>query len=132
MAIRKFTRHLFEGSPLTLFGDGSSRRDYTFIDDIVEGVAGALGAPPGYRVYNLGGSATISLAELVAHLERLTGLTADRRHVPDQEGDVPVTFADVARARREIGYEPRVPIAEGLARFVEWYRQEGAPGAKGR
>jgi UDP-glucuronate 4-epimerase len=129
MAIRKFTRHLLEGAPLTLFGDGSSRRDYTYIDDIVDGVVGALSAPPGYRVYNLGGSATTSLSELVEHLERLTGRRADRRSAPDQEGDVPVTYADVSLARRDLGYEPRVPIAEGLARFVEWYRREGPPPA---
>jgi UDP-glucuronate 4-epimerase len=123
MAIHKFTHRIFEGKEIGLYGDGSSRRDYTYIDDIVSGVLGALSASPGYRVYNLGESETISLSELVDLLERACGRSAVRRHLPFQQGDVPVTFADISRARAEIGYAPRTPIAKGVERFVAWYRE---------
>lgn len=122
MAIHKFTRHLLEGEAIEFYGDGSTLRDYTYVDDIVDGVIGALGAPPGHRVYNLGESATISLADLVALLEEATGVRAilDRR--PLQPGDVPRTFADISRARAEIGYDPKTPVALGVRKFVDWYR----------
>jgi UDP-glucuronate 4-epimerase len=126
MAIHKFTRRLLEGRELEIYGDGTTRRDYTYIDDIVGGVLGALSAPHGYRVYNLGESATISLNDLVALLERATGLRAKRKALPLQPGDVPVTFADISRARAEIGYDPKTPIEEGINRFVRWYRDREA------
>jgi UDP-glucuronate 4-epimerase len=131
MAIRKFTRRILEGKEIDLYGDGSSRRDYTYIDDIVSGVLGAMGAPPGYRVYNLGESATISLADLVSLLEKACGRPAARRFQPTQPGDVPVTYADISRARAEIGYDPRTPIERGVALFVDWYRKQAAAGAAG-
>ncbi len=120
MAIRKFTRRIFEGKEIDIYGDGSSRRDYTFIDDIVSGVLGALNAPPGY----LGESSTISLADLVSLLEKACGRPALRRFAPPQPGDVPLTFADVSRAKAEIGYDPHTPIEEGIVRFVEWFRRQ--------
>ncbi len=123
MAIHKFTRLIFQGKEIGLFGDGSTRRDYTYIDDIVGGVLGALAAPPGHRIYNLGESATISLADLVSLLERTIGLPAKRKHLPLQPGDVPVTYADISRARAEIGYDPKTPVAEGLAKFIAWFRE---------
>ena len=124
MAIHKFTRRIFEGKEIDVYGDGSSRRDYTYIDDIVSGVLGSMSAPPGYRVYNLGESATISLSDLVALLEKACGRTASRRNQPLQPGDVPVTFADISRAKAEIGYDPRTPIEQGVRRFVDWYRRQ--------
>ncbi len=124
MAICKFTRQILEGTEIDLYGDGSSRRDYTYIDDIVSGVLGALDAPSGYRVYNLGESATISLSDLVALLEKACGRPAFRRQRPPQPGDVPITYADISRARKEIGYDPRTPIDQGVARFVDWYRRQ--------
>jgi len=124
MAIHKFTRLLFEGKEIGVYGDGSSRRDYTYIDDVVRGVLGALNAPPGYRIYNLGESATISLSDLITLLERATGRKANRRFLPLQPGDVPVTYADITRSRAEIGYDPKVPVAEGVERFVRWYRKD--------
>ncbi|MGE5247428.1 MAG: NAD-dependent epimerase/dehydratase family protein [Verrucomicrobiota bacterium] len=124
MAICKFTRQILEGTEIDLYGDGSSRRDYTYIDDIVSGVIRALDAPPGYRVYNLGESATISLSDLVALLEKACGRPAFRRQRPPQPGDVPITYADISRARKEIGYDPRTPIDQGVARFVDWYRRQ--------
>ena len=124
MAIHKFTRRIMEGKEIDLYGDGSSLRDYTYIEDIVSGVLGALTAPPGYRVYNLGESATISLSDLVALIEKACGKAAVRRYKPPQPGDVPVTYADISRARKEIGYDPRSSIEHGISRFVEWYRRE--------
>jgi UDP-glucuronate 4-epimerase len=123
MAIRKFTRCLFEGRALDLYGDGSSRRDYTYIDDIVSGVVKSLDAPPGYRVYNLGESVTISLSGLAELLERATGIRGKRNFLPPQAGDVPVTFADISRARSEIGYDPRTSMEDGIRKFVGWYRE---------
>jgi len=131
MAIHKFTRRILGGKEIDLYGDGSSRRDYTYIDDIVSGVLGALNAPPGYRVYNLGESATISLADLVALIEVACGKAAVRRFKPPQPGDVPVTCADISRARKEIGYDPRTPIERGVALFVDWYRKQAAAEAGG-
>lgn len=124
MAIHKFTRRILEGKEIDLYGDGTSRRDYTYIDDIVSGVLGAMDAPPGYRVYNLGESATISLSALVGLIEKACGKPAVQRFRPSQPGDVPVTYADITRARTEIGYDPRIPIGRGVSRFVEWYRRQ--------
>ncbi len=124
MAIHKFTRRILEGREIDVYGDGSSRRDYTYIDDIVSGVLGSMNAPDGYRVYNLGESATISLSDLVALLEKACGRTASRRTRPLQPGDVPVTCADISRAKAEIGFDPRTPIERGVERFVEWYRRQ--------
>lgn len=124
MAIHKFTRRILDGKEIDLYGDGSSRRDYTYIEDTVSGVLGALTAPPGYRVYNLGGADTISLLELVAVIAKACGKQALPRFRPPQPGDVPVTHADISRARREIGYDPRTPIGSGVSIFVEWYRRE--------
>jgi len=124
MAIHKFTRRILGGKEIDLYGDGSSRRDYTYIEDIVSGVLGALGAPPGYRVYNLGESATIALSDLVALIEKACGKSAACRYTPPQPGDVPVTYADISRARAEIGYDPRTPIGAGVSRFVDWYLRE--------
>ena len=126
MAIHKFTRCLLAGREVELYGDGTTRRDYTYIDDIVSGVLGSLSAPSGYRVYNLGESDTLSLADLVALLERATGVRAKRKVLPPQPGDVPVTFADISRARAEIGYDPKTPVEEGVKRFVRWYRDMAA------
>jgi UDP-glucuronate 4-epimerase len=122
MAIHKFTRLIFEGREIELYGDGSARRDYTYVDDVVDGVIGSLGAPPGHRVYNLGESATTSLSELVTLIERAAGIPAKRKYGPLQPGDVPVTFADISRARAEIGYAPATKVPEGIAKFVDWYR----------
>lgn len=126
MAIHKFTRRILEGKEIDLYGDGSSRRDYTYIEDVVSGVLGALTAPPVYRVYNLGGSDTITLSDLVVLIEKACGKAAVLRHKPPQPGDVPVTYADISRARKEIGYDPRTPIARGVALFVDWYRRQAA------
>jgi UDP-glucuronate 4-epimerase len=131
MAIHKFTRRILEGKAIDLYGDGSSRRDYTYIEDVVSGVLGALNAPPGYRVYNLGESDTITLSDLVVLIEKACGKAAVLRIEPPQPGDVPVTYADISRAREEIGYDPRTPIGRGVALFVDWYRKQAAAEAGG-
>jgi UDP-glucuronate 4-epimerase len=123
MAIHLFTRALLEGRPITVYGDGSSARDYTYIDDVLQGVVSALDRIQGYRIYNLGESNPVTLAVLVALLEKHTGRRATVQREPDQPGDVPVTYAEVSRARAELGYDPRVDIDEGIRRFVAWYRE---------
>jgi UDP-glucuronate 4-epimerase len=124
MAIARFIRCLEEGRPVPFFGDGGSRRDYTYIDDIADGVEAALMLPASFEIINLGGAHPVTLSDLVAAVEKATGRTAvlDRR--PDQPGDVPATYADVTKAERLLGFKARVSLEEGLRRSVEWYRKE--------
>jgi UDP-glucuronate 4-epimerase len=124
MAIARFIRCLEEGRPVPFFGDGGSRRDYTYIDDIADGVEAALMLPASFEIINLGGAHPVTLSDLVAAVEKATGKTAvlDRR--PDQPGDVPATYADVTKAERLLGFKARVSLEEGLRRSVEWYRKE--------
>ena len=119
MAIAKFVAAIAAGSPITLFGDGSSRRDYTFIDDIVTGTVAAIErvTPGAYEIYNLGGTGTISLAELVQTIERVVGKQAIIVRQPDQPGDVPITYANIDRARAALGYEPTTPPELGIERY---------------
>lgn len=123
MAIHKFVRAVAAGDEITLFGDGSSRRDYTFVADVVAAtVAACERVEPGrFQPYNIGGEKTTSLAELVALIEEVVGKPARIRRLPPQPGDVPLTFADIDRARRDLSYQPTTPLAEGLARFWRWY-----------
>lgn len=125
LAIATFMRRMRKGQPITLFGDGSTSRDYTFIDDIIEGVLRAADRIEqsdcdNYRIWNLGGSAPITLAHLVAAIERVSGLRAVIERKPPQPGDVERTFADLSRSRSELGFEPRTPLAEGLVRQWAW------------
>jgi UDP-glucuronate 4-epimerase len=126
MAISLFTQRIEDGVPIQFHGDGESSRDYTYIDDCVKGVLAAIDRTvrtPGYRIYNLGCSSTTSLAELVAQIERALGKKAKLDRVPDQPGDVPLTYASIDRARAELGYEPSTPVSEGIPKFVEWFRR---------
>src|SRR5215208_898623 len=126
LAIHKFARLISEGRPIPVFGDGTTRRDYTFVEDIVAGVRAAMDYEASdYEVVNLGGSRTVSLSELIALLERELGQRAVIDRQPPQPGDVPQTYADVSKARRLLGYDPRTPIEEGIRRFVEWFKEEG-------
>ena len=122
MAIHKFMRLIDSGRPVPVFGDGSSRRDYTYISDIVEGVVRAVAAPRPYEILNIGGSQTTELRELVAKIEKALRKKAQIQTMPSQAGDVPLTCADVGKAKRLLGYEPRTTIDEGLKKFVEWHR----------
>jgi UDP-glucuronate 4-epimerase len=125
LAIHKFTRLIDAGTPIPVFGDGSTSRDYTFVDDIVAGILASLDRCDRYRVYNIGGSSPVTLSELIAAIETAVGKKAiiDRR--PAQLGDVERTFADLTRAKAELGYEPRTSLAEGLSKFVAWFREYG-------
>ena len=123
LAIHKFARLISAGEPIPVFGDGTTRRDYTYVDDIVAGVRAAMDYEASdYEVVNLGGSRTVELRELIALLEKELGKKAVIDRQPPQPGDVPQTFADVSKARRLLGYDPRTPIEEGIRRFVEWYK----------
>jgi len=124
MAIHKFVDAVHRGKPIPFYGDGSTRRDYTYVDDIVDGVLRALDRCEGYEIYNLGESATTSLSELVALIAEATGLEPALDRQPMQPGDVLVTYADVSKARARLGYDPRTSVREGLERFVRWYRGE--------
>jgi UDP-glucuronate 4-epimerase len=126
MAIHKFARLIQNGTPVPFFGDGSSARDYTFIDDIIDGVVAAIDhcGDGKHRVYNLGGSRTTTLRRLIELLEAALGKRAILDQQPDQPGDVPITFADVTQAGRDLCYAPRVPIEDGIARFCEWLRAQ--------
>jgi UDP-glucuronate 4-epimerase len=122
-AIHKSTDLIARGERVPLSGDGSTRRDYTFVDDIVDGIVAARDLQPGFEIFNLGGAETTSLADLVRWIAEELGVEAKIDRLPEQPGDVPITYADVAKARRLLGYSPKVPIREGLRRFVRWYRE---------
>jgi len=108
---------------IPVFGDGSSRRDYTYIDDIVSGIRAAMEYDrTAYEVINLGNNQTISLREMIAGLEQALGISATIEWLPDQPGDVPQTWANIDKARALLGYQPRTTYAEGVQRFVEWLR----------
>jgi len=123
MAIHAFVRKVLAGEPLPFFGDGTTRRDYTYVDDIVDGVVRAIDRCAGYEIYNLGESATTSLAELVEMIGDVCGEEVRLDRQPLQPGDVLVTYADVAKARARLGYAPGIGVREGLERFVAWYRE---------
>jgi UDP-glucuronate 4-epimerase len=123
MAIAKFTDLIARGRAVPLYGTGQSRRDYTYIDDIVDGVVAALDLAPKFEVFNLGGSQTTALIDLVHWIAGELDVEPRLELLPEQPGDVPITFADVTKAREMLGYEPQVPIREGLRRYVAWYRE---------
>jgi UDP-glucuronate 4-epimerase len=125
LAIAKFARLLREGQPLPFFGDGRSARDYTFVADIVAGVLAAGDrAWPTFEAVNLGGSHPVTLTELVAALEKASGVKAQLDRKPDQPGDVPLTCADPRKARALLGWEPKISLEEGLRRYVAWARDQ--------
>ena len=123
MAIHKFTDLLWAGKPVPMYGDGSSRRDYTYVDDIVDGLVATLDLAPGFEILNLGGADTTSLSDLVHWLAEELAVEPRIDYLPAQPGDVPITYADVSKAARLLGYSPKVPIREGLRRFVSWFRE---------
>src|SRR6266545_3668927 len=123
MAIHKFTDLLWNGKPVPMYGDGSSRRDYTYVDDIVDGLVATLELAPGFEILNLGGADTTSLEDLVHWIAEELAVEPRIDYLPAQPGDVPITYADVSKAARLLGYAPKVPIREGLRRFVAWYRE---------
>ena len=131
LAIHSFTRRIHFGKPIDQFGDGTTRRDYTYIDDIIQGTMAALkydGAL--FDVFNLGESETIQLSDLIAAIESALGKKATINHLPEQPGDVPLTCADISKARRLLGYDPKTAFVEGLPRFVNWFLGSEASRAK--
>jgi len=122
MAPFKFTRLVDGGMPIEVYGDGSSRRDYTFVSDIVDGIMLALGKEFDFEVFNLGESRTTMLKDFIAIIEGELEKKATVRRLPMQAGDVKVTFADISKAKRKLGYRPHVPVEEGMKEFIMWYR----------
>ena len=124
LAIHKFARLIEAGKPVPTYGDGTMMRDFTYIDDIINGVVAAIDRCIGYEIYNLGESRPISVNDLIAELEFALGKKAVKTHLPLQPGDVNRTFADVSKAERDLGYRPSTDIRTGLAKFVAWLRQQ--------
>jgi UDP-glucuronate 4-epimerase len=123
LAIHKFTRLISEGRPIQVFGDGSSRRDYTYVDDIIQGVRAAIGYEATmHEVFNLGESETIELRRLIELIEQSLGVKAVIDRQPMQPGDVPITYADISKAREMLNYNPQTKIEDGIPKFVEWFR----------
>ena len=132
LAIHKFARLMISGRPIPVFGDGSTRRDYTYVSDIVAGVRAALRYDRSqYEVINLGNNHTVTLIEMIRGLEEALGVRATIDWQPAQPGDVPQTWANVAKARDLLGYEPKTSFTEGIRRFAEWYRQASAHAPRG-
>jgi UDP-glucuronate 4-epimerase len=122
LAIHKFTKFIYQGKPITMFGDGSTSRDYTFVKDTVQGVIQAMHYDKSdFEIVNLGNNYTVSLKELIAAIEDIVGKKAIIEHLPDQPGDVPKTYADVSRANKLFGYNPQTKLKEGLTEFYKWF-----------
>jgi UDP-glucuronate 4-epimerase len=126
LAIHKFTALMEAGKRIPVFGDGSTGRDYTYVEDIAAGVLAAMeyapAGDPAFDILNLGNSHPVKLSQLIEELEKATGRTAVRDVQPSQPGDVSITWADISKAQRLLGYDPRTKLAEGLEKFVAWYR----------
>lgn len=121
LAIHKFTELIFSGEPVPFYGDGSTARDYTFIDDIINGIGLALKHLNGFRIYNLGGTGVVDLKTMVSTIEKSLDKKAKLNILPPQPGDVNITYADISRANAEIGYGPVVSFQEGIRIFTGWY-----------
>src|SRR6266404_8088577 len=127
LAIHKFAKLISAGRPVPVFGDGTTRRDYTYIDDIISGVRAAMDYEQSkYEVINLGESRTVELRELIGLLEQALGRQAEIDRQPLQPGDVPQTFADIGKARRLLGYDPQTQIEKGIEKFVEWFKESSS------
>jgi UDP-glucuronate 4-epimerase len=123
LAIHKFARKILDDEPLPVFGDGKTRRDYTYIDDIIQGVILSIEKLSGFEIINLGESRTIELLELINLIENEIGKKAKLNFMPPQPGDVPITYADISKARELLGYNPQFPIEKGIRNFVAWLRK---------
>jgi UDP-glucuronate 4-epimerase len=124
LAIHKFSRLIWEEKPIPVFGDGTTRRDYTYIDDIIQGVRAAIDYDKAdYEIFNLGESQTIELSKLIELLEENLGKKAIIERKPMQPGDVPITFADISKARELLNYNPQTKIEDGIPKFTEWFKK---------
>jgi len=140
MALFLFTKAILEGRPIEVFNNGKMQRDFTYIDDIVEGIARVMvkipepnpswsgDAPdPGtsyapYKIYNIGNNSPVQLSEFIAEIERALDMKAEKLYLPMQPGDVPATYADISDLSRDAGFEPKTPLSEGIAKFIAWYK----------
>jgi len=122
LAIHSFARRMLAGQPITLYDGGRGSRDYTYVDDVVDAFVRLIDAPAPYVLVNVGGHSPVTTGELVDRMEHALGVRAVRVAAPAQPGDVPATYADITRARELLGWEPRVGLDEGLARFGAWLR----------
>ena len=127
MAIMKFALRIMAGETIEIYGDGTSVRDYTYVDDVVDGLAAMVDRPFPFEVFNIGGSHQVVLTDVVEALERHLGREANVKHIEVQLGDPPATHADVSHAREKIGYSPKVRFDDGIARFCEWFLAREAP-----
>ncbi len=130
MAIHKFTRLIYEDKPVPVYGDGSSRRDYTYIDDIIDGLVASIERELSYEIINLGESKTVELLDLISLIEKNLKKKAIIQWLPEQPGDVPITYADINKAKKLLDYNPSTNIEEGIERFVRWFleiKQRGGP-----
>ena len=122
LAIHKFTKCILKGEPITMYGDGNTSRDYTYIDDTVLGIVAAIKYDKSdFEIINLGNNYTVSLKELISAIEDVTGKKAVIEQLPEQPGDVPKTFADISKAKKLLDYNPRTNLEEGLKKFLEWF-----------
>jgi UDP-glucuronate 4-epimerase len=127
LAIHQFTKKIHAGQPIDQFGDGTTRRDYTYIDDIIQGTMAALTYNGSlFDIFNLGESETIQLKDLIEKIEKVLGQKAKINQLPEQPGDVPLTCADISKARKLLGYNPTTQLSEGLPRFIEWFMQRAS------
>jgi UDP-glucuronate 4-epimerase len=123
MAISLFTRQIENGEEIHVYGDGTTKRDYTYVSDIVDGMMNALNSDnQDFKIFNLGDSRPVVLISLIRTIEAALGKKARIKYLPEQLGDMPVTFADISRAGKYLGYQPKITIEEGIARFIAWYQ----------
>jgi UDP-glucuronate 4-epimerase len=120
LAIRKFAEAIAAGRPIPVYGDGSTGRDYTYIGDIVAGILAAMRCPASFDVFNLGNSSPVLLRDMIQTLERVLGRKAVIDRQPPQPGDVPITYADISKAKRLLGWTPQTPLEEGIRRMAAW------------
>jgi UDP-glucuronate 4-epimerase len=122
LAIHQFTRRIYAGQPIEQFGDGTTRRDYTYIDDVIQGTMAALQYEgPLFDIFNLGENETIQLKDLIVAIENALGRKAKINQLPEQPGDMPLTCADISKARTLLGYNPTTKFGEGLPKFIDWF-----------
>ncbi|HXJ61463.1 MAG TPA: SDR family NAD(P)-dependent oxidoreductase [Candidatus Dormibacteraeota bacterium] len=126
LAIHKFARLITDGKPIPVYGNGSTARDYTYVTDTIDGVLACTQQEFGYDIFNLGEAQTVTLARLIELLEDALGQKAVLHHLPAQPGDVPITYANIDKARKKLGYNPQVKIEMGILKFVEWFKSEAA------
>jgi UDP-glucuronate 4-epimerase len=124
LAIHKFARLIEQGKSIPIYGDGTMMRDFTYIDDIIDGTIAAMEKCTGFNIYNLGESKPVSVNDLVAEIEKALGKKAVKQYLPPQLGDVERTYADITKATRDLGYRPSTTIQAGLKKFVTWLRQQ--------